>query len=199
MKKRFLVLWIVLVLMFAGCAVEEVEVATFPMFAEVALAPESAEKEKMQRDLAMWYNYQLRAGADGSELASAYGSILFYEDGVMGTLSLPAHAVCMPIYHGVGVDTLEKGAGHMPNSAFPIGGAGDVTQLVIAQGAQLTVGERVEITVLGQTLSYSVVQTDARESDIPESPKTDMLVLIVRAERTTSYIFCTRDVDAEGK
>lgn len=199
MKKRFFVLWIVLVLILAGCAVEAVEVATFPRFAEAVLVRESAEKEKMQRDLAMWYNYQLRAGTDDSELASAYGSILFYEDGVMGMLSLPAHAVCMPIYHGVAVNTLEKGAGHMPNSAFPIGSAGDVTQLVIAQGEKITLGERVEISVLGQTLCYTVTQTDARSSDIHDSPKADMLVLIERAERTTSYIFCTRDGDAEEK
>ena len=44
--------------------------------------------------------------------------------GVMGTVSIPAIGVELPIYHGTADEVLQKGAGHIPQTSFPVGGAG---------------------------------------------------------------------------
>ena len=42
-----------------------------------------------------------------------------------GLLEIPAIDVLLPIYHGVGEDSPERGAGHMPSTSLPIGGRGN--------------------------------------------------------------------------
>ncbi len=45
-------------------------------------------------------------------------------NGIMGYIEIPAIDVLLPICHGVGEDSLERGAGHMPTTSLPIGGKG---------------------------------------------------------------------------
>ncbi len=180
-----------------GCSVEEVEMATFPSYASVTRKEQTQKENKMQRDIAMWYHCQLRKGVSEGELKSAYDSILFYENGVMGTLTLSEQSVSMPIYHGVSANVLEKGAGHMPSSAFPIGEKGSVSILVIAEGAEITAGEHIEISIAGEKTTYVVTQVDVESSDIPTQSEETLLVIIFRGERSTRSILCGIDTSLQ--
>ena len=85
---------------------------------------------------------------------------------MMGYVEIPSIDVMLPIYHGTGEDSLSQGAGHMPNSSFPIGGEG--THAVISAHSamatarmftdldQLKAGDRFSIHVLDEVLDYEV-------------------------------------------
>ena len=54
---------------------------------------------------------------------SDYDNILnITGNGVMGTVSIPIINVNLPIYHGSCEEVFDKGAVHMANTSFPIGG-----------------------------------------------------------------------------
>lgn len=117
-----------------------------------------------QRCLAEAYNAQLSGTGDGT--AVDYYGILDYGDGVMGCIRIPEIGVSLPIYHGVGDEVLAKGVGHLPQSAFPIGGAGNHTVLTGHTGlpsaklftdlTKLEEGDVFYIQILEQTLTYQV-------------------------------------------
>ena len=123
-----------------------------------------------QLDLARAYNQKLAAVTPdlSAEAAPEYSSILNFDGGMMGYLSIPAIQVELPIYHGVGTVVLSKGVGHMPQSAFPIGGTGNHAVLVGHTGLpkarlftdlnKLRAGDLFYITVADLTLTYRVDQ-----------------------------------------
>lgn len=122
----------------------------------------NADIEK-QRSLAQDYNAQL---ADGEP--EGYEQILDLADGIMGTIRIPEINVNLPIYHGTDEEVLTKGVGHLPTSAFPIGGEGNHTVLTGHTGlpsaklfsdlTELEEGDTFYITVLEETLAYQVDQ-----------------------------------------
>lgn len=126
---------------------------------------ESADIAK-QRALAEAYNAKLRESDEGTE--EEYNGILDIAHGMMGSLQIPKINVDLPIYHGVSEDVLAKGIGHMPQTAFPIGGEGNHAVLTGHTGlpsaklftdlTELTEGDIFYISVLGQTLAYQVDQ-----------------------------------------
>ncbi len=88
--------------------------------------------EEMDRVFAAarMYNRQLLSQEEDMEdLLKRYEAILDFGGGIMGYIWIPEINVKLPIYHGVDTDVLEKGIGHMPMSAFPIGGSGNHTIL----------------------------------------------------------------------
>ena len=113
-----------------------------------------------QRMLAEAYN----SGA----AAERYEQILDFGNGVMGYIRIPDIGVELSIYHGVSDTVLQKGVGHMPTSALPIGGAGNhcvLTGHTGLPGAQLftdltelTVGDLFYLSVLDEVLVYAVDQ-----------------------------------------
>lgn len=121
-------------------------------------------------DEAEVYNQALRAGVTDlfAEAAPEYQRILSFDDGMMGYLSIPAIGTELPIYHGTGSAVLAKGAGHMPQTAFPIGGIGNHAVLVGHTGlpsaplfthlTQLNTGDVFHITIAGRKLTYTVDQ-----------------------------------------
>jgi len=60
----------------------------------------------------------------GAVISAEYYSILNF-DGVMGLIEIPAINVSLPIFHGTSDEILDRGAGHMENTPFPIGGYGN--------------------------------------------------------------------------
>ena len=44
------------------------------------------------------------------------------ENGLIGFIDIPKIDVYLPIYHGTSTEVLSRGAGHLENTAFPIGG-----------------------------------------------------------------------------
>ena len=89
-------------------------------------------------------------------------------NGIMGYVEIPAIDVLLPICHGVGEDSLERGAGHMPTTSLPIGGRGTHTVISAHSGMatarmftdleQLEAGDVFYLHVLNEALSYEVDQ-----------------------------------------
>lgn len=121
---------------------------------------------KRQRELAQSYNRGLLSADTGD--TDGYSSILSFGNGVMGYLEIPKIDVYLPIYHGTEDEVLSRGVGHMPETAFPIGGEGNHTALVGHTGlpsaklfddlVKLEEGDCFTVTVLGELLTYCVDQ-----------------------------------------
>lgn len=89
-------------------------------------------------------------------------------DGIMGYVEIPKIGVQLPIYHGTGADSLERGVGHLLGSSLPVGGdsthtiltghSGMATQKMFSDLPQLEVGDAFYLKVLGETLAYQVDQ-----------------------------------------
>jgi len=117
-----------------------------------------------QRRLAEAYNRTIWDGVPCGD----YDSILNFENGMMGYISIPEIDVNLPIYHGVDEAVLTKGIGHLPDSSFPIGGEGNHSVLTGHTGlpsaklftnlSKLKEGDIFEINILKETLSYCVDQ-----------------------------------------
>lgn len=89
-------------------------------------------------------------------------------DGLMGSIEIPKINVKIAIYHGLGEDVLEKGAGHVEGTSLPIGGKGTHAVLAAHRGLpsaklftdldQMEKGDIFLLHILGKTLAYKVDQ-----------------------------------------
>ena len=87
-------------------------------------------------------------------------------DGTMGYVEIPKISVNLPIYHGTGNDSLERGVGHLLGSSLPVGGtsthailtghSGMATQKMFTDLEQLSVGDVFYLHILDETLAYQV-------------------------------------------
>ena len=137
---------------------------------QAVLEQAGSEKIDAARAEAEAYNELLASGATAAELeALDYDSLLnLAGNGIMGYIEIPAIDVLLPICHGVGEDSLERGAGHMPSTSLPIGGRGTHTVISAHSGMatarmftdleQLEEGDFFYLHVLDGTLSYEVDQ-----------------------------------------
>ena len=139
-----------------------------------ALAMEEDEKTEALEE-ARAYNQAL-AEKHGAALQDAfqsegkaegqYGSILASEDGVMAVVEIPKLGLSLPVYHGTSEETLQRGAGHLEGSSFPVGGAGSHTCISAHRGLPgkemftsldlLSEGDVFYLRVLGETLAYEI-------------------------------------------
>ena len=107
--------------------------------------------------------------ADDSGDRTEYNSLLNATDsGIMGYVEIPKIDVLLPIYHGVGNDTLTKGIGHLPETSLPVGG--ESTHCVLAGHSgmsnarlftdltKLNEGDEFIIHVYNRDLYYTVDQ-----------------------------------------
>ncbi len=147
-----------------------------------------------QLALAEAYNRRLTGTVpDLSGSANAdYFAILDFDGGMMGYISIPALKVELPIYHGVGTVALNKGVGHLPQSAFPIGGAGNHAVLVGHTGLpkaklftdlnKLRPGDSFHITVGDRKITYVVEQIKTvlpfETEDLRSVPDKDFCTLV---------------------
>lgn len=139
-----------------------------------------------QRRLAEEYNAAL------PEQGENYDAILNFGNGIMGYIQIPKISVDLPIYHGSDEEVLTKGVGHMPESAFPIGGEGNHSVLTGHTGlpsaelftdlTELEEGDLFYITILGDTLVYQVDQIKvvlpSEGQDLAEVPGKDYCTLV---------------------
>lgn len=106
------------------------------------------------------------SSGDDSE-SSEYNNILNISDtGIMGYIEIPKIDVRIPIYHGTSTEVLQRGAGHLKDSSFPIGGSSTHAVLAGHRGLptsklftdinQLKVGDLFYIYILNKTLAYQV-------------------------------------------
>lgn len=127
------------------------------------LAQIADDELRQHRRLAEDYNAGIASGKPDS---SGYQEILNFGSGLMGHIQIPKIDVNLPIYHGVSEETLAKGIGHMPQTAFPIGGTGNHSVLTGHTGlpsaelftnlTELQEGDVFYIQILGETLAYQV-------------------------------------------
>lgn len=105
----------------------------------------------------------------GHVLPDNYVNVLnVNNDGVMGSIVIPKIGVNLPIYHGVGEDSLQRGAGHIEYTSTPYGGIGRHSFISAHRGLpnalmftdlnQLTQGDLFLIKVLGETHAYKVTE-----------------------------------------
>lgn len=142
---------------------------------------DTASKDEMIHE-AEDYNDQLK-NLDNDFSYSIYSNVIGYDDvldfndGVIGYIEIPTINVHLPIYHGSGEDILSKGAAHLPNTAFPVGGIGNHCVLAAHTGYvgkiffddidKLKTGDMVYIKILDYTFAYKVFERHIVEpSDI---------------------------------
>ncbi|MEG1822565.1 MAG: class C sortase [Clostridiales bacterium] len=118
------------------------------------------------------YNAKFFQSVTQDTLGKEYGSQsteynnLLNVDGIMGYLDIPCVDIYLPIYHGVSEDVLQKGIGHLPQTALPVGGEGTHAVLSSHCGLpnarlftdldQITEGDKFFVHILRETLAYKV-------------------------------------------
>lgn len=148
----------------------------------------------VQRERAEQYNNRLNTDPKNISLDTYY-NILDTEDGIMGYLSIPAIQTELPIYHGVSDEVLRKGVGHIPGTAFPVGGEGNHSVLAGHTGlpsaelfsnlTELDLGDVFQIGVLGDRITYKVDQIKIVE------PEEIQDILPVEGEDYCTLVTCT--------
>ena len=99
--------------------------------------------------------------------AEEYNALLrMTEDGVMGTIEIPAIKVSLPIYHGTDATILEKGVGHLHGTSLPVGGMSTHAVLTGHTGlsnkklftdlTELAEGDIFLLNIMGEKLAYKV-------------------------------------------
>lgn len=139
--------------------------STIETYSNVVSSLSEQDKEAYLEE-AKEYNVNLANGII-NDYSIAYDDILnFNETGQIGTVSIPKINVNLPIFHGIDDDVLSEGAGHMPETSFPIGG--ESTHSVISAHTaypnkeffddlpKMEKGDTFYVSVLGDTLAYEV-------------------------------------------
>ena len=116
-------------------------------------------------------------------------------NGTMGYVEIPKISVNLPIYHGTGNDSLERGVGHLLGSSLPVGGesthailtghSGMATQTMFTDLEQLSVGDVFYLHILDETLAY---QVDSIKTVLPYDTS---LLGIVSGKDYCTLVTCT--------
>lgn len=133
-----------------------------------------------QWELAVRYNATIKPGTAEIQYsqsalldaAESYDELLNVSNsGIMGYVEIPKIQVNLPIYHGTGTDTLDRGTGHLLGSSLPVGGesthcvitghSGLASQKMFTDLELLEVGDGFYLSVLGETLAYRVYRKEA--------------------------------------
>ena len=116
-------------------------------------------------------------------------------EGLIGYIEIAKIDVFLPIYHGTSKEVLERGAGHLENTSFPVGGA-STHSVISAHSAfptrtffdylpDLKEGDKFVIHVLDELLTY---QIDQIKVVLPD--KTDDLY-VIDGEDYVTLLTCT--------
>lgn len=115
--------------------------------------------------------------------------------GIMGYIEIPKIHVDLPIYHGTGSDSLDRGTGHLLGSSLPVGGesthsiitghSGMASQKMFTDLEQLQEGDTFYLRVLDETLAYRV---DAIHTVLPHDTS---FLGIVPGEDLCTLVTCT--------
>ncbi|MGM9659204.1 MAG: class C sortase [Faecousia sp.] len=172
-------------------------------YREVLEQTDTAELERI-REQAAAYNAAITPGA-AEEIYTQESIIAASEDyvnqlnvggsGIMGYIEIPKIHVDLPIYHGTGSDSLDKGTGHLLGSSLPVGGesthsiitghSGMASQKMFTDLEQLQEGDVFCLRVLDEVLAY---QVDAIHTVLPH----DTTYLgIVPGEDLCTLVTCT--------
>lgn len=111
----------------------------------------------------------------GVVIPDNYLEVLNIDRGMMGTLEIPCVDIALPIYHTVDPEVLEKGVGHLQETALPIGGENNHTVLSTHRGLpeaklftdldKVEIGDEFYIRIFDRILAYQVDQIKVVEPD----------------------------------
>lgn len=117
------------------------------------------------------------------------------DQGLICYIDIPKINVYLPVYHGTSAEVLERGAGHLDNTAFPIGG--ESTHSVISAHSafptetffdyltDMEIGDAFYIHVLNRTLKYEVDAINIVE------PNDTTKLYTIRGEDHVTLLTCT--------
>ena len=154
---------------------------------------ELLENEEIDRQMeqAEAFNDALRFGDE----PEGYNRILDLGNGMIGYIRIPSIKVDLPIYHGVEEEALSKGAGHLPESSFPIGREGDHAVITGHTGlpsarlftdlTKLQQGDLFYVRVLDRELCYAV------DSILVVLPSESEALAAVPGEDLCTLVTCT--------
>lgn len=189
-RKRIGVLLAVLVMLvgagfiaypFASNALRQAQQGKVISMEEEAVEATSEDDLEAERQKAVTYNEQLLNGRsvitdpfdpDAERPTDEdYESVMnLAGDGVMGSISIPAIHVELPVYHGTDDEVLQQGVGHLEGTSVPIGG--DSTHCVLSGHTglpsmkifdnleQLKEGDYFILSVLGEDHAYEVTSIE---------------------------------------
>ncbi|MCL2816524.1 MAG: class C sortase [Oscillospiraceae bacterium] len=131
----------------------------------VAQMNEEAIRKEWENALA--YNQELEAvSKDGKPAVLEDYQDVLNKNNIIGYLEISSLDIRLPIYHSVANDVLDKGIGHIPNTALPIGREGDHTVLSAHSGHPtaslfdklhlLKMGDTFDLFVLDKKFTYQV-------------------------------------------
>ena len=124
-----------------------------------------------------YFNNSTDTDTEYKKIISDYYNILNIKDGLIGYIEIPSINVKLPIYHGENEDVLKKGAAHLENTSFPIGGidthacisahSGYPTQKFFDDIDELKTDDTITVNVLNRKIHYKVYGKEVVEpSDI---------------------------------
>ena len=117
------------------------------------------------------------------------------DQGLICYIDIPKINVFLPVYHGTSSEVLERGAGHLDNTAFPIGG--ESTHSVISAHSafptetffdyltDMEIGDSFFIHVLDRVLKYEVDEINVVE------PTDTTKLYTIRGEDHVTLLTCT--------
>lgn len=170
------------------------------LYQELKRRNEELFSEK-QRDLKDPFSYQ-QPGIDLSE----YG----LEGNIIGFISIPKMEVELPIFLGANTDNMLKGAVHLTETSYPVGGENSNSVIAAHRGYfkaemfrhidKLEVGDDIYIRNFRETLTYRVTETKIiSPTDVWElliQPGHDMVTLItchpLLSDRQRYVVYCER-------
>ena len=139
---------------------------------------EQADDTALQeaKEMAVCYNQAIIPGTAATDAYSMEAILSASEDydhqlnvtgdGIMGYIEIPNISVNLPIYHGTGLDSLERGVGHLLGSSLPMGGesthailtghSGMASQKMFTDLVQVEVGDVFYLHILDEILAYQV-------------------------------------------
>ena len=146
---------------------------------EEILAQTDTEEFDRLRSVAVAYNKSLIPGVSTDGYSEEYlqsasedyvNQLAVSGSEIMGYVEIPKIQVYLPIYHGTGADSLERGVGHLLGSSLPIGGtsthtiltghSGMASQKLFTDLEQLESGDVFYLHVLDMVLAYQVTGTE---------------------------------------
>ena len=166
---------------FASNALRQAQQGKVISMEEEAVEATSEDDLDAERQKAIAYNEQLLNGRsvitdpfdpDAERPTDEdYESVMnLAGDGVMGSISIPAIHVELPVYHGTDDEVLQQGVGHLEGTSVPIGG--DSTHCVLSGHTglpsmkifdnleQLKEGDYFILSVLGEDHAYEVTSIE---------------------------------------
>ena len=102
----------------------------------------------------------------GRAISANYNKVMNTKDGIIGYVDIPQLKIYLPIRHGSEEEVLTKGAGHVEQTHFPIGGEGNLSVITAHTGftgadmfnrlIEMKLKDTFMIHVLDETLTYEV-------------------------------------------